>query len=91
MRRWDRLRLDWAGRPLARERVLCITEQMNEDVEPHAYRLGSPLASIVGMAERTLQRADLDEEVRADLRAIRDLALSALEAEERRGGSPAAS
>jgi hypothetical protein len=64
---------------------------MDEEVEPHAYRLGSPLASIVGMADRTLQRPDLDNEVRADLRAIRDLALAALEEQERRGGGTPAS
>jgi hypothetical protein len=83
--------MDWASRPIAGNGLLCITEQMGEDVEPHAYRLGSPLASIVGMAERTLQRTDLDDDVRADLRAIRDLALAALEAEERRGGGAPAS
>jgi hypothetical protein len=59
---------------------------MGDEVEPHAYRLGSPLASVVGIAELTLQRTDLSEDVRASLRAIRDLALDALEAEERAGG-----
>jgi hypothetical protein len=69
---------------------LCITVWMGEEVEPHAYRVGSPMASIVGIAERTLQRPDLDEEARVNLRAIRDLALAALEAEEPRGdGAPA--
>jgi hypothetical protein len=58
---------------------------MDDEVEPHAYRLGSPLASVVGMAERTLRRTDLSEAARADIRAIRDLALEALEEEERVG------
>jgi hypothetical protein len=70
---------------------LCITVWMGEEVEPHAYRVGSPMASIVGIAERTLQRPDLDEEARVNLRAIRDLALAALEAEEARGGGAPAS
>jgi hypothetical protein len=64
---------------------------MSEDGEPHGYRLGSPLASIVGIAERTLQRADLDEEVRVDVQAIRELAFGALEAEERGSGGASAS
>jgi hypothetical protein len=29
---------------------------MGEEVESHGYRLGSPLASVVGMAERVLER-----------------------------------
>lgn len=48
------------------------------DTEAHQYRLGSPLASIAGIAEATLQRDDLDDEVATRLRAIRDLALDAL-------------
>jgi hypothetical protein len=51
------------------------------DVEPHAYRLGSPAASIVGMAQRLLERSDLDEELVTHLRAIRDLALEIVRAE----------
>jgi hypothetical protein len=39
------------------------------------------------MAERVLERTDLSEAVRADIRAIRDLALEALEEEERVGRS----
>lgn len=66
---------------------LCITYVMGEEVESHGYRLGSPLASVVGMAERVLERTDLSEAVRADIRAIRDLALEALEEEERVGRS----
>lgn len=65
------------------------------DTEAHQYRLGSPLASIAGIAEATLQRNDLDDEVATRLRAIRDLALDALaNAEKHRqrdsGGSPQA-
>jgi hypothetical protein len=48
------------------------------DTEAHQYRLGSPLASIAGIAEATLQRNDLDDDVATRLRAIRDLALDAL-------------
>jgi hypothetical protein len=48
------------------------------EAEAHQYRLGSPLASIAGIAEATLQRNDLDDEVVTRLRAIRDLALDAL-------------
>ena len=59
---------------------------MEEEVQSHAYRLGSPLASVIGIAERILQRSDLPAEVRMDLSAIRDLALEALEAEERSSG-----
>jgi hypothetical protein len=65
------------------------------ETEAHQYRLGSPLASIAGIAEATLQRNDLDDEVVTRLRAIRDLALDALaRAESPRqtdpGGSPQA-
>ena len=48
------------------------------ETESHQYRLGSPLASIAGIAEATLERDDLDEDVATRLRAIRDLALDAL-------------
>jgi len=48
------------------------------ETEGHQYRLGSPLASIAGIAEATLERDDLDDEVATRLRAIRDLALDAL-------------
>jgi hypothetical protein len=53
------------------------------DTEAHQYRLGSPLASIVGIAEATLERDDLDEDVATRVRAIRDLALDALRKAER--------
>ena len=55
-----------------------MTSRAMRDTEAHQYRLGSPLASIAGIAEATLERADLDEEVATRLRAIRDLALDAL-------------
>lgn len=51
--------------------------------EAHQYRLGSPLASIAGIAEATLERNDLDEDLVTRLRAIRDLALDALAKAER--------
>jgi hypothetical protein len=66
---------------------MCITYVMGEEVESHGYRLGSPPASVAGMAERMLERTDLSETARADIRAIRDLALEALEEEERVGRS----
>ena len=48
-------------------------------------RLGSPAASIVGIAQRLLDRGGLDEDVAAQLRAIRDLALElVVEAEDER-------
>jgi hypothetical protein len=53
------------------------------EAEAHLYRLGSPLASIAGIAEATLERNDLDDDVATRLRAIRDLALDALAKEER--------
>jgi hypothetical protein len=53
------------------------------DAEAHQYRLGSPLASIVGIAEATLERDDLDDDVATRVRAIRDLALDALRKAER--------
>jgi len=53
------------------------------EAEGHLYRLGSPLASIAGIAEATLERNDLDDDVATRLRAIRDLALDALEKAER--------
>jgi hypothetical protein len=53
------------------------------DTEAHQYRLGSPLASIVGIAEATLERDDLEEDVATRVRAIRDLALDALRKAER--------
>jgi hypothetical protein len=51
--------------------------------EAHQYRLGSPLASIAGIAESTLERNDLDEDLVTRLRAIRDLAFDALAKAER--------
>ena len=53
------------------------------ETEAHEYRLGSPLASIAGIAEATLAREDLDEDVATRVRAIRDLALDALRKAER--------
>jgi hypothetical protein len=53
------------------------------ETEAHEYRLGSPLASIIGIAEATLARENLDEDVATRVRAIRDLALDALQRAER--------
>jgi hypothetical protein len=53
------------------------------ETEAHEYRLGSPLASIIGIAEATLAREGLDEDVATRVRAIRDLALDALRKDER--------
>jgi signal transduction histidine kinase len=52
------------------------------DVETHQHRLRSPIAAIVGITEATLQRNDLDADLIAHLRAIRELALDALGATE---------
>jgi hypothetical protein len=41
------------------------------------------LASIIGIAEATLERDDLDDDVATRVRAIRDLALDALRKAER--------
>jgi hypothetical protein len=56
---------------------------MREDTEAHQYRLGSPLASIIGIADATLERNDLDEDVATRVRAIRDIAYEALRKAER--------
>jgi hypothetical protein len=49
----------------------------------HQYHLGSPLASIIGFADATLERDDLDEDVATRVRAIRDIAFDALRKAER--------
>jgi hypothetical protein len=56
---------------------------MPDDTEAHLYRLGSPLASIVGIADSILERDDLAEEVATRVRAIRDIAFDALRKAER--------
>jgi hypothetical protein len=56
---------------------------MPDDTEAHRYRLGSPLAAIIGIADGTLERNDLDEEVAMRVRAIRDIAFDALRKAER--------
>ena len=56
---------------------------MPDDTEADQYRLGSPLAAIVGIADSTLDGDDLDEDVATRLRAIRDIALEALRKAER--------
>jgi hypothetical protein len=58
---------------------------MREDTEAHQYHLGSPLASIIGIADATLERNDLDEDVATRVRAIRDIAFEALRKAERDG------
>ena len=76
--------MSWAIRPIAWPRSLCITVvAMTDDTEAHQYRLGSPLASIIGLADATLERADLDEDVATRVRAIRDIAFDALREAER--------
>ena len=37
---------------------------MSDETEAHEYRLGSPLASIIGLADATLEREDLQLETR---------------------------
>jgi hypothetical protein len=61
---------------------------MREDTEAHQYRLGSPLASIIGLADATLERNDLDEDVATRVRAIRDIAFEALRKAERDDPEP---
>jgi len=56
---------------------------MPDDTEAHQYRLGSPLASIIGLADATLERHDLPEDVATRVRAIRDIAYDALRKTER--------
>jgi hypothetical protein len=56
---------------------------MPDDAEAHQYRLGSPLAAIVGIADATLERDDLDDDVATRVRAIRDIAFDALRKAER--------
>ncbi len=51
---------------------------MPDDTEAHQYRLGSPLAAIIGIADSTLERDDLDEDVATRVRAIRDIAFDTL-------------
>lgn len=68
---------------------MCITDWPMPEVEPHQYRLGSPLASIAGLSEAMLRRDDLDEDLLTHLRAIRELALDALENVERNDSPPA--
>src|SRR6266496_1946044 len=70
--------------PLCRPVRLCITVvAMSDETEAHEYRLGSPLASIIGLADATLEREDLDEDVATRVLAIRDIAFDALRKAER--------
>ena len=70
--------------PLCRPVRLCITVvAMSDETEAHEYRLGSPLASIIGLADATLEREDLDADVATRVRAIRDIAFDALRKAER--------
>jgi hypothetical protein len=57
------------------------------EVEPHEYQLGSPLASIVGIADMLLRRENLDPDVRTHVTAIRDLALDMVREAERVTGA----
>ena len=63
---------------------MCITVvAMPDDTEAHEYHLGSPLASIIGLADAMLERDDLGEDVATRVRAIRDIAFDALRKAER--------
>ena len=55
--------------------------------EPHEYPLGSPLASIVGIADLLLRKENLDPDVTTHVTAIRDLALDMLRETERTGNA----
>jgi hypothetical protein len=61
---------------------------MPDDAEAHQYRLGSPLASIIGLADATLESEDLDQDVATRVRAIRDIAYDALRKAERGEAQP---
>jgi len=61
---------------------------MPDDTETHEYRLGSSLASIIGLADATLETRDLDEDVAMRVRAIRDIAFDALRRAERGDPEP---
>jgi len=69
---------------------LCITvvAMPDDDTEAHQYRLGSPLAAIIGIADLTLERDDLDADVATRVRAIRDIAFDALRKAERGDPEP---
>jgi hypothetical protein len=58
------------------------------DFEVHEYMLGSPAASILGIADRLLERKDLDADVAAHIRAMRDLALEIVRESERAPAQP---
>ena len=68
----------------------CASLECMPETEARLYRLGSPLASIAGIAQATLERNDLDDDVVMRLRAIRDLALDALAKAERGDPEPPA-
>ncbi len=75
--------------PLCRPGPVCITVvAMPDDTETHEYRLGSSLASIIGLADATLETRDLDEDVAMRVRAIRDIAFDALRRAERGDPEP---
>jgi hypothetical protein len=57
------------------------------EVEPHEYPLGSPLASIVGIADMLLRKENLDPDVVTHVTAMRDLALDMLRDAERVAGA----
>jgi len=57
------------------------------DIEVHDIRLGSPAASIVGIAQRLLEQGALDEETASRIRAIRELALEAVREAEGQAGA----
>jgi signal transduction histidine kinase len=57
-----------------------------DDVEAHQHGLRTPIAAIAGLAEAALQREDLNDDLTAQLRAIRELASDALAALEDRTG-----
>ena len=69
---------------------MCITivAMPDDDTEAHQYRLGSPLAAIIGIADLTLERDDLDADVATRVRAIRDIAFDALRKAERGDSEP---
>ena len=77
----------WAVRPIALPAGLVHHWLHVPEVEPHEYQLGSPPASIVGIADMLLRRESLDPDVRTHVTAIRDLAIDMVREAERIAGA----
>jgi hypothetical protein len=67
-------------RPIASSVGSCLTVSVAES-DGEGYRLGSPAASIVGIADSLLERVGIEEEIVIRVRAIRQLALEIVHAD----------